>query len=239
MPQIPVITIFTKPRLLAFVLGNLFVGLWPAEVIAGPWDSIRVDPLITIRAYLADAEAQNSLGRLYFRGVGVPQSYSEALLWWQSAAEQGDADAQTNLGALYDQGLGVTVDKATAMMWWNKAAAQGNIAAQINLRAMADIDGGLPADDSAAVAWYRRAAFQGDQLAQYMLGRRYAIGRGAAEDPVMAYAWNHIAATQGNKLAVDNIKQAEAPLTLAQVDEAMAKAGILMKQIQPSDSLPD
>ena len=140
----------------------MWIGIWSGPVLAGAWDSLKADPGLTIRAYLGVAAAQNALGRLYFRGVEVPQSDSSAFAWWQKSALRDDADAQTNLGALYDLGRGVESDKAQAEAWWQRAAAQGNIAAQINLRVMADIGSGLPVDDSAAAAWYLTAARKGD-----------------------------------------------------------------------------
>ena len=45
-----------------------------------------------------DAYAQNSLGKVYAEGLGVPQDEQEALKCFLLAAKQGDADAQYNLG---------------------------------------------------------------------------------------------------------------------------------------------
>ena len=44
---------------------------------------------------------------MYFRGLGVPQDYVEAMNWLHKAAEQGDASAQNNFGHMYLNGLGV------------------------------------------------------------------------------------------------------------------------------------
>ena len=57
-----------------------------------------------------DAEAQYRLGRLYTKGLGVPQDYTQAADLYRKAAEQGNAAAQRNLGWLYTKGLGVPQD---------------------------------------------------------------------------------------------------------------------------------
>jgi TPR repeat protein len=54
-----------------------------------------------------DAKAQNNLGVMYEKGLGVPQDYAEAVKWYRKAAEQGDARAQNNLGVMYAAGRGV------------------------------------------------------------------------------------------------------------------------------------
>jgi uncharacterized protein len=49
--------------------------------------------------------------------TGLPQSYADALIWYQKAAEQGFARAQHNLGALYGNGQGTNRDFVTAYKW--------------------------------------------------------------------------------------------------------------------------
>ena len=48
-----------------------------------------------------DSEAQNLLGAMYLRGIGlrVPKDNMKAVHWFIKAAEQGNANAQFNLGA--------------------------------------------------------------------------------------------------------------------------------------------
>jgi clan AA aspartic protease (TIGR02281 family) len=80
-----------------------------------------------------DATAQYSLGAFYNRGKGVPQDYSQAVVWYRKAAEQGLYDAQLALGGMYRFGLGVPKDYTEAVAWYRKAAAQGNFIAQQQL----------------------------------------------------------------------------------------------------------
>lgn len=64
-----------------------------------------------------DAEAQFSLGVCYFGGLGVEQSYIEAVKWYRKAAEQELAKSFTE-----------------AVEWLGKASEQGLPEAQRKLR---------------------------------------------------------------------------------------------------------
>ena len=85
------------------------------------------------QAEQGDAQAQYQLGRYYYSGQGVTQSYDRAVAWWQKAAMQGVADAQCNLGVCYKFGRGVAQDYVEAAKWYRMAAEQGNAEGQYNL----------------------------------------------------------------------------------------------------------
>ncbi len=78
---------------------------------------------VQTQAHQGDAEAQNSLGELYAKGMGMPQDYAQARAWYEKAAAQGHPLAQNNLAELYFAGLGVPQDYVRAYMWVNLAAA--------------------------------------------------------------------------------------------------------------------
>jgi TPR repeat protein len=78
---------------------------------------------VQTQASQGDAEAQNSLGELYAKGMGMPQDYAQARAWYEKAAAQGHPLAQNNLAELYFAGLGVPQDYVRAYMWVNLAAA--------------------------------------------------------------------------------------------------------------------
>jgi hypothetical protein len=65
-----------------------------------------------------DVEAQDRLGSMYNRGMGVPEDYAEAAKWYRKAAEQGYASAQYNLGNMYLSGDGVPQDYVQAYKWF-------------------------------------------------------------------------------------------------------------------------
>jgi hypothetical protein len=73
-------------------------------------------------AQQGDAQAQNYVGEIYEKGLGLEADYALAAEWFRKAAEQGYSRAQINLGYLYESGLGVPRDVVTAMNWYRKAS---------------------------------------------------------------------------------------------------------------------
>ena len=61
---------------------------------------------------------------LYAKGIEKYRAgdFSEALMWYEKAAEQGDAWAQYWCGSIYDNGEGIAEDKEKALMWYEKVA---------------------------------------------------------------------------------------------------------------------
>jgi len=157
------------------------------------------------RAEQGDADAQYRLGRMYARGEGVPQDYSQAVAWFRKAAEQGNAKGQNGLGAMYLGGQGVPQDYAQAMAWFRRAAAQGEAMAQANLGVMYDNGLGVPLDYAQAAAWYRQSAEQGYAEAQYNIGVMFVDGQGVPQDYAQAVAWYRKAAEQGHAAAQFNL----------------------------------
>ncbi|BCA53501.1 hypothetical protein W02_06410 [Nitrospira sp. KM1] len=77
-------------------------------------------------ASMGEARAQYDLALLYDKGLGVPQSDEQALLWYKRAAEQGEPHAQYNLALMYMNGQGVPVDLVQAYYWLSLSIALGN-----------------------------------------------------------------------------------------------------------------
>lgn len=69
-----------------------------------------------------NAEAQNYVGEIYEKGLGVEPDYAVAAAWYRKAAEQGYSRAQINLGYLYEKGLGVPQDAVAALNWYRRAS---------------------------------------------------------------------------------------------------------------------
>ena len=150
------------------------------------------------RANQGDAEAQNTLGMMYYLGRGVPQSDSEAATWTRKAAEQGDASAQGKLGYLYQVGKGVPQNYTEAAMWTRKGAEQGDVPSQTLMGLMYKYGQGVPQNDTEAVVWFRKAADQGDARAQLGLGQMYALGRGVRHSDAEAVSWFRKGAENGS-----------------------------------------
>jgi TPR repeat protein len=73
-------------------------------------------------AAAGDAQAQFALANRYFYGVGVPQDYSQALLWYNKSANQGFAPAQNLLGYMYQHKFGVPRDYKRALAYYRSTA---------------------------------------------------------------------------------------------------------------------
>lgn len=69
-----------------------------------------------------DLAAQNNVGEIYEKGLGVRADYQAAALWYRRAADKGYSRAAINIGNLYEQGLGVPKDKNQAFNWYRKAS---------------------------------------------------------------------------------------------------------------------
>ena len=74
------------------------------------------------QARAGDAQAQNLVGEIFQKGLGVPPDYAAAAIWHRKAALQGHSAAAVNLGFLYEKGLGVEQDPVEAFGWYRKAA---------------------------------------------------------------------------------------------------------------------
>jgi uncharacterized protein len=80
-----------------------------------------------------NAKAQNNLGILYRKGLGVEKDSTEAFKWYKMAAKQNFAKAQFNLGLMYKQGNGIDQDLKKALKWYRKSAINGYARAQYAL----------------------------------------------------------------------------------------------------------
>ncbi len=69
--------------------------------------------------------AQNSLGVIFERGLGVRADPAEAARLYRLAAERGLAKAQANLGMMCSRGEGTPRDNAEAYKWLKLSALQG------------------------------------------------------------------------------------------------------------------
>jgi Caspase domain/Sel1 repeat len=87
----------------------------------------RADYRTALRVWKLDAEegdakAQNYVGEIYEKGLGVAPDYVAAAKWYRLAADQGLERAMLNLGQLYELGNGVEADPGQALAWYRKAS---------------------------------------------------------------------------------------------------------------------
>ena len=74
------------------------------------------------QAVEGDAVAQNYVGEIYEKGLGVPPDFVTAKKWYERAAEQKNTNAYINLANLYEKGLGVDKDPILAMNLYRRAS---------------------------------------------------------------------------------------------------------------------
>ncbi len=79
------------------------------------------DSAVTIWKALAekgDPQAQFNLGLMYHSGLGIARSESEAVKWYQKAAEGGYSAARVYLAVGYEEGwFGLPPDQEKALYW--------------------------------------------------------------------------------------------------------------------------
>ena len=72
-----------------------------------------------------NASAQFYLGAMYYNGKGVPQSYSQAAVWYRKAGTQGQSGALNNLGVGYALGQFGVKNLVLAHVFYHLAAISG------------------------------------------------------------------------------------------------------------------
>ena len=66
-------------------------------------------------AAAGDAQAQFALANHYFNGIGVPQDYGQAVIWYRKSASQGYAPAENQLGYMHQHKFGLPRDYERAL----------------------------------------------------------------------------------------------------------------------------
>lgn len=158
-------------------------------------------------ALLDYPQAQSALGNLYLTGKGVRQDTTEAVQWFERAANQGDVNGQLSLGLHYKPAGGLALDVKRGAYWYRKAAEQGDELAQYELGKCYESGAGVAKDNTEAVRWYQAAADQEFTLAYFKLGRAYEYGTGVAKNLELARKWYRLAAEDDDKRAAESLKR--------------------------------
>jgi uncharacterized protein len=133
-------------------------------------------------ADLGNAAAMEALARMYFNGVGVAQSDSEAVRYYLLAAEAGDAAGMYSIGVMYDTARGVAEDVNAAFSWFSKSAERGYADGMVSL-AWAYYNGrGTAVDKNVAFGWHSKAAALGNGAGLYGLSLMQHEGAGTAQN---------------------------------------------------------
>lgn len=146
-----------------------------------------------------DGLGENCMGAILEYGWGKPMNPSEAVAWYQKAAELGFAGGQCNLARCYANGIGIPVNAAEAARWYLKAAEQGHVESEYWMGWLYQTAEGVPQRDVAeSRKWYLKAAERGYGPAQYNLGISYLEEGEGERDRQEGINWLKRAAAQGN-----------------------------------------
>lgn len=157
----------------------------------------------TEQVYLA--WTANRIGVMYESGTGVEQDYTQALEWYEKAADLGQITAMGNIGALYMDGNGVEQDYAKALEWYEKAADLGNAYAMNDIGFMYYVGNGVEQDYTQAAEWFERAFENGNSTGASNVGRMYFDGVGVEQDYAMALQWYEKAVDMGHAGAMNEL----------------------------------
>lgn len=208
---------------LKLVLTSTFVALclsFPLTGSAGPYEdgetAFKADkykqalPLFTKAAEENNPMAQFYIGNMYEFGLGVTQSYEQAVFWYEKAVAQGEDVvengsgvelAQYNFGVLLLEGKGTPKSAARAFELFQKAANTGNAAAQNNLGLMYAKGEHVAASSDTAMEWFQESADLGNANGMKNLATGYYYGVGIKQSNETAISWYKQAAALGNKEA--------------------------------------
>lgn len=143
-------------------------------------DGQAIVNLIEPLAAAGNAEAQNLLGVLYTKGVGVDKNEEFAFKLIEKAANNGYANAQYNLGRFYKTGTKAkAIDFEKAIVWFKKAIANGHQRAAYSLGYMYYKGLGVQQDYEKAIDWFSKSS---DPMAKHFLGLSYYQGYGVPEN---------------------------------------------------------
>jgi uncharacterized protein len=169
------------------------------------------------------------LGDAFLNGNGVAPAPSEALQWYQKAAESGSTMALVRLGDFYAlRSEGVNISRA--LEWYRKAADANISTAMIRLGRMFSEGQGVPQDYALAATWFSRAAAAGSGPGMVELSALYSRA-GGPNHLNMAREFLEKAVRTGDTRA----PIALAKLYLARGEQALAEA-TLRKTAEAGDT---
>ncbi len=172
------------------------------------------------------AEAQNNVGHMYEKGLGVAQNYALAMQWYRRAADQDLAEAQLNIGLLYYYGYGVATNYREAVRWFQDAAESELPEAEYMLALAYEQGTGIGLDYREARRLFLKSARANYAPAQMMFAFMLQAGEGVDSDSFRAYVWGKIAEHNGSKEALDVTSIA----TVLLEDEELLEAEAMVRQ---------
>ncbi len=137
------------------------------------------------------------LGILCMEGIGTKRDYSEALEWFEQAADRDYAMAYYYIGIMYEMGYGVSQDYGRALSYLDQAAQKNYAPALNEIGCMYFAGRGVDVNFEQAVYYQKLAAALGYEKAQVNLGYLYENGYGVQRDLSIALTYYQMAKDRG------------------------------------------
>ena len=154
----------------------------------------QTDSTNTFDDILASAEggeldAACEIAHRYRLGMGVHQSWPDAINWYTAAHETGALVGTVWLGRIYGGRDGAEPDPEKAMIWLNRAVEAGDTGSMCDLGLHFFNGWGVKTNRKHAAELYRDAAKLGDLWGAYLLGLCYREGAGVKKNRHWALHW--------------------------------------------------
>lgn len=224
--------------LFASALGVLAPGIMYAEPFtAGLTALTREHATTSFRAWLklaekGNAEAQNNIGFLYERGLGVSQDYGKAEEWYMMAAAQNLNTAKHNLAMLTYKGHINNRDTRKSVEWLRQAE-QENYPPSVYMLGVLYMRGeGIFKNQDLALELFLKSAKLGEVRGQYMAGYIYQAGitdPNDESDSELGYFWCAVALMNGFEKARSVMINAALNLSDNEESELIKKAEICIE----------
>lgn len=191
----------------AFISNTINAPLLLGQTVIRQLGSWTIDGDYLIINNKNNKQGENSGLSFYNKGIELKgkKDYTQAIQWFEKAAQMGHEDAQYELALCYHFGRGIQKSFQKAAHWYNQAAMKGHANSQYNLGYLYEKGQGVSKDYANAVFWYKKAALQGNVEAQFKLGVCYDNGLGVKKNFQEAAKWNKMAAEKGHVTAQYNM----------------------------------
>jgi len=196
----------------------------------GPIDYEEAKLWYTTATLDKDSNAAHNLGAMYYNGRGVEQDFSEALRYFEQAADLGDVVSMINVGNICAWKLSEDSEDEIALEYYIKAIRAGwknddlqsllkkggfddkRIAAVYPLIIELGLDYYNGSDDiqqdyAKAVSIFELAAKYGDELALSQLIQCYRLGHGVPKDQKKAFEMASRLEKNGLKTKSDDVRR--------------------------------
>ncbi|BCS82742.1 Sel1-like repeat-containing protein [Cotonvirus japonicus] len=142
-------------------------------------------PTVKLCAKSGDALAQNNLGFMYEKGIGLEKNSHESIKWYTKSANQGFKYAQNNLGFFYLDNKDYTLAK----IYLKKAAFQNDRNAEHKLGQLYFNGIGVKKNYQKAFKWFILSANKNFWAAEHDLAIMYYNGLGVDINLNLAFYW--------------------------------------------------